>query len=85
MQNNSVTGASFIDIPGVRIAYEMAGQGSPLILLHGSLLDRRMWDGQLHSSPESIVWSVTICEVPGRAKRNRRPSCLLIMKIFVSF
>jgi len=46
MQNNSVTGASFIDIPGVRIAYEMAGQGSPLILLHGGLLDRRMWDGQ---------------------------------------
>ena len=46
MQNNFVTDESFIDIPGVRIAYETAGQGSPLILLHGGLLDKSMWDGQ---------------------------------------
>jgi pimeloyl-ACP methyl ester carboxylesterase len=51
MQNNFVTGASFIDIPGVRIAYEMAGQGSPPVLLHGGLLDRRMWDGQFAFFP----------------------------------
>jgi pimeloyl-ACP methyl ester carboxylesterase len=35
MENNFGTDASFIDIPGVRIAYEIAGQGSPLVLLHG--------------------------------------------------
>ena len=36
----------FIDIPGVRIACDLAGQGSDLVFLHGGLLDRRMWDAQ---------------------------------------
>jgi Alpha/beta hydrolase family len=36
----------FIDIPGVRIAGDLAGQGSDLVFLHGGLLDRRMWDAQ---------------------------------------
>jgi 3-oxoadipate enol-lactonase len=36
----------FVDIPGVRIAYESAGQGSSLVFLHGGLLDKRMWDGE---------------------------------------
>jgi 3-oxoadipate enol-lactonase len=46
MQNVSVTGTGFIDIPGVRLAHDMAGRGSPVVFLHGGLLDRRMWDGQ---------------------------------------
>jgi pimeloyl-ACP methyl ester carboxylesterase len=29
-----------------RISYEIQGQGPPLILIHGGLLDGRMWDGQ---------------------------------------
>jgi pimeloyl-ACP methyl ester carboxylesterase len=37
---------SFIDVPGVRIAYEIAGLGPSLIFLHGGLLDRRMWEDQ---------------------------------------
>jgi pimeloyl-ACP methyl ester carboxylesterase len=36
----------FADIPGVRLAYDEAGSGIPLVLLHGGLLDRRQWDGQ---------------------------------------
>jgi 3-oxoadipate enol-lactonase len=34
------------DLPGVRIAYDLAGHGTPVIFLHGGLLDRRMWDDQ---------------------------------------
>jgi pimeloyl-ACP methyl ester carboxylesterase len=46
MQDTFATGASFLDIPGVRIAYQTAGRGAPIVFLHGGLLDRRMCDGQ---------------------------------------
>lgn len=36
----------FVDLPGVRLAYERAGHGDAIIFLHGGLLDRRMWDDQ---------------------------------------
>jgi pimeloyl-ACP methyl ester carboxylesterase len=38
--------SGFVDVPGARLYYEMAGEGDPVLLLHGGLLDRRMWDGQ---------------------------------------
>src|SRR4051794_28386488 len=36
----------FVELPGVRIYYEVAGDGDPVVLIHGGLLDRRMWDDQ---------------------------------------
>jgi pimeloyl-ACP methyl ester carboxylesterase len=36
----------FVDVEGARLYYEIAGQGDPVILVHGGFLDRRMWDGQ---------------------------------------
>src|SRR5215831_16668239 len=36
----------FVDLPGVRLAYDRAGHGDAVIFLHGGLLDRRMWDDQ---------------------------------------
>ena len=36
----------FADVSGVRIAFGDAGQGGAVLLLHGGLLDRRMWEGQ---------------------------------------
>jgi 3-oxoadipate enol-lactonase len=36
----------FAEFPGARLYYEMAGEGEPLVLLHGGFLDGRMWDGQ---------------------------------------
>jgi pimeloyl-ACP methyl ester carboxylesterase len=36
----------FAEIPGVRVAYDQAGSGVPLVFLHGGLLDRRQWNGQ---------------------------------------
>jgi len=38
--------SGFVDVPGARFYYEIAGEGDPVVLLHGGLLDRRMWDGQ---------------------------------------
>lgn len=37
----------FASVTGTQLAYEVRGQGSPLILIHGGLLDRRMWDEQV--------------------------------------
>lgn len=36
----------FCDVQGGKIYYEVAGQGHPLVLIHGGQLDRRMWDEQ---------------------------------------
>jgi pimeloyl-ACP methyl ester carboxylesterase len=36
----------FADVPGARLAYDRAGQGSTVVLLHGAFLDRHMWDDQ---------------------------------------
>jgi len=33
-----------VRVPGSTLFYERAGSGSPVILLHGGNLDRRMWD-----------------------------------------
>lgn len=44
-----MTATNVADLPGVRLAYDMAGTGDPLIFLHGGLLDRRQWDGQFTS------------------------------------
>jgi len=38
--------SGFAEIPGARLYYEMAGEGETLVLLHGGMLDTRMWDEQ---------------------------------------
>lgn len=46
MLNNFATEYTFVDLPGVRLEYDIAGKGAPVVFLHGALLDRRLWDGQ---------------------------------------
>ena len=36
----------FVDLGNARLYYEELGSGSPLVMIHGGLLDRRMWDEQ---------------------------------------
>ncbi len=36
----------FADVNGTRLYYEVAGKGHPFTLVHGGLVDRRMWDEQ---------------------------------------
>ena len=35
------------DIGGYRLAYEARGDGDPLLLVHGSLVDYRAWAAQM--------------------------------------
>jgi pimeloyl-ACP methyl ester carboxylesterase len=36
----------FAEVNGTRLYYEVAGAGTPLVLIHGFSLDRRLWDLQ---------------------------------------
>ena len=38
------TRSASIDVPGGRLAYDVAGTGPPLVLVHAGITDRRMWD-----------------------------------------
>jgi 3-oxoadipate enol-lactonase len=38
--------SGFAEVPGARLYYEIAGDGEPVVFLHGGLLDRCMWDEQ---------------------------------------
>lgn len=38
--------SGFLEVPGARLYYEHAGEGEPVVFLHGGLLDGRMWDDQ---------------------------------------
>jgi 3-oxoadipate enol-lactonase len=46
MSDTLATHRGYVDLPGTRLAYEIAGNGKPVVFLHGGLLVRRMWDGQ---------------------------------------
>lgn len=39
----------FLELDGLRIYYETAGSGHPLVLIHGFSLDTRMWDDQFEN------------------------------------
>jgi len=42
-----VTG--FVPMPGGRLFYEEQGSGPPVVLIHGGMLDHRMWDPQVEA------------------------------------
>jgi len=41
--------AGFINVGKARLYYEEMGEGYPLVMMHGGLLDRRMWDDQFEA------------------------------------
>lgn len=41
-------GVETVAVSGLRVAYRRAGQGQPLVLLHGGFLDSREWRAQLN-------------------------------------
>ena len=41
-----MTTGRYLDVAGTRLYCEVAGSGTPVVLLHGGWLDLRQWDGQ---------------------------------------
>ncbi len=39
----------YVEVSGATLYYEEAGVGSPVVMIHGGYLDRRMWDGQFET------------------------------------
>ena len=51
------------EVRGLPIAYQRAGRGTPLVLLHGFLVDSRMWRPQLESLANEFT--VIAWDAPG--------------------
>jgi hypothetical protein len=58
----------WIEINGYPMAYQDSGAGAPLILVHGSLCDYRMWPGQL----EAFSKKHRVLNVPALSSLRRR-------------
>ncbi len=43
---NTSSQRGIAEVNGTKLAYEIAGEGHPLVLLHGGLIDKRGWDDQ---------------------------------------
>jgi pimeloyl-ACP methyl ester carboxylesterase len=53
-----------VEISGLRIGYQRAGQGPPLVLLHGAYEDSRVWRPQLEELSDDftvIAWDAPGC------------------------
>ena len=60
-----------IEVKGLRIAYERAGAGSPLVLLHGGLSDSREWRRQLEELSDEFT--VVAWDAPGCGQSSDPP------------
>ena len=52
-----------VDVEGLTIAFQRAGDGPPLILLHGGISDSRVWNAQLEDLSDEIA--VVAWDAPG--------------------
>jgi pimeloyl-ACP methyl ester carboxylesterase len=56
---NAVAGSKALNgiaaVNGARIAYDVAGSGPPVLLLHAGIGDRRMWDAQVPAFAEHFT------------------------------
>ncbi len=61
-----------VEVDGLTIAYERAGDGPPLVLLHGGFSDHRAWRRQLESL--SHEWTVVAWDAPGCGASSDPPA-----------
>src|SRR5947199_586028 len=64
-------GMDQIEVEGLRIAYQRAGEGPPLMLLHGGLSDSREWRRQLEELSDEFT--VVAWDAPGCGQSSDPP------------
>ncbi|MGH3100289.1 MAG: alpha/beta fold hydrolase, partial [Thermoleophilia bacterium] len=57
---------------GLEIAYERAGEGPPLVLVHGGAVDARMWRPQLAALADEFT--VVAWDEPGAGRSSDVPA-----------
>lgn len=60
-----------VEVLGLNIAYRRAGEGVPLVLLHGGLCDSRVWRSQLEELGEEFT--VVAWDAPGCGESSDPP------------
>jgi pimeloyl-ACP methyl ester carboxylesterase len=60
-----------IEINGLRIAFERAGEGPPLVLVHGAVSDRRVWKPQIDALADEFT--VLAWDAPGCGESDDPP------------
>lgn len=60
-----------LEIDGLRVAYERAGEGPPLALLHGAISDSRVWRRQIEEL--SGEFAVVAWDAPGAGQSSDPP------------
>lgn len=60
-----------IEVMGLRVAYRRAGDGPPLILLHGAVSDGRVWRVQLEELSDEFT--VVAWDAPGCGRSSDPP------------
>lgn len=48
-----LSSTKILDVPGGKIAFEIAGEGPAVVLLHEGIADRRMWDREISLLPRT--------------------------------
>lgn len=61
--------SGFADVNGTKLYYEVAGQGQPVVLLHGGFMDGRMWDAQFEELAKQFT--VLRYDIRGAGKSDR--------------
>ncbi|MET0933101.1 MAG: alpha/beta hydrolase [Mycetocola sp.] len=61
----------FVEADGVRIAYERAGEGPPLVFVHGAAEDSRIWQPQLAGLADEFT--VVAWDEPGSGRSSDLP------------
>jgi pimeloyl-ACP methyl ester carboxylesterase len=60
-----------VRVSGLEIAYERAGEGPPLVLVHGAAVDGRMWEPQLAALADEFT--VVAWDEPGAGRSSDVP------------
>jgi pimeloyl-ACP methyl ester carboxylesterase len=59
---------------GLEIAYQRVGNGPPLVLVHGAVVDSRMWQPQLDALADEFT--VVAWDEPGAGRSSDVPADL---------